>query len=48
MLFGSTSMRQLTDDIAALDVLERVGAAELRTLMEPFWVDRDIVDPEGP
>ncbi|MUN41306.1 aldo/keto reductase [Actinomadura sp. NEAU-AAG5] len=48
VLFGSTSLEQLTANIAALDVLERVGADRLRSLMEPFWVDRGIVDPEGP
>ena len=48
VLFGATSMRQLTDNIAALDVLDRVGASRLRSLLDPFWADRDIVDPEGP
>ncbi|RKS67721.1 aryl-alcohol dehydrogenase-like predicted oxidoreductase [Actinomadura pelletieri DSM 43383] len=48
VLFGSTSLQQLKDNIAALDVLDRVGAERLRELMDPFWVDRDIVDPEGP
>ncbi|MGW2314849.1 aldo/keto reductase [Actinomadura luteofluorescens] len=48
VLFGASGMKQLTDNIAALDVLERVGAERLRSLMEPFWADRDAVDPEGP
>ncbi|MGI5202012.1 aldo/keto reductase [Spirillospora sp. CA-108201] len=48
VLFGASGMRQLTDDIAALDVLERVGAQRPRSLMEPFWADRGVVDPEGP
>ncbi|MFD0534734.1 aldo/keto reductase [Actinomadura luteofluorescens] len=48
VLFGARGMKQLTDNIAALDVLERVGAERLRSLMEPFWADRDAVDPEGP
>ncbi|WP_243725496.1 aldo/keto reductase [Actinomadura rubrisoli] len=48
VLFGASRMRQLTDNIAALDILDRVGSSRLRSLMDPFWVDRDIVDPEGP
>ncbi len=47
-LFGATSVRQLEDNLAAVGLLERVGAAELRALVEPFWADRDAVDPEGP
>ena len=31
-LLGATSPAQLTENVAALDVLERVGAAELRAL----------------
>ncbi|MCX2970226.1 MULTISPECIES: aldo/keto reductase [Streptomyces] len=48
VLFGSSSLRQLQENIAALEVLERVGAARLRSLVEPLWADRDAVDPEGP
>jgi aryl-alcohol dehydrogenase-like predicted oxidoreductase len=47
VLFGATSVDQLEDDIGALDVLERVGAERLRSLLDPFWADRDAVDPEG-
>jgi len=47
-LFGATRMEQLEDNLAAADLVERVGAAELRSLVEPFWADRDAVDPEGP
>ncbi|MFT3798329.1 aldo/keto reductase [Microbacterium sp.] len=47
-LFGATSMEQLHGNLAALDVVDRVGAEELRTLVEPFWADRGVVDPEGP
>jgi L-glyceraldehyde 3-phosphate reductase len=47
-LFGATSVRQLEDNLDAIALLDRVGAAELRELVEPFWADRDAVDPEGP
>ncbi|WP_410674228.1 aldo/keto reductase [Amycolatopsis sp. cmx-4-68] len=47
-LFGATSVGQLSDNLAAVGLVERVGAAELRALVEPFWADRDAVDPEGP
>ncbi|RBQ16418.1 aldo/keto reductase [Spongiactinospora rosea] len=47
-LFGATSLDQLRDNLAAVDLVERVGAAELRALVEPLWADRDVVDPEGP
>jgi L-glyceraldehyde 3-phosphate reductase len=47
-LFGATSVRQLEDNLAAVALVDRVGAAELRALVEPFWADRDAVDPEGP
>ncbi|MFC4908256.1 aldo/keto reductase [Actinomadura gamaensis] len=48
VLFGASSLAQLQDNIAALDLLERVGPDRLRALLAPFWVDRDAVDPEGP
>ncbi|EMD28202.1 aldo/keto reductase [Amycolatopsis azurea] len=47
-LFGATSTEQLKDNLGAVDLVERVGAEELRALVEPHWADRDIVDPEGP
>ncbi|GAA3850441.1 aldo/keto reductase [Saccharothrix violaceirubra] len=47
-LFGATKLTQLEDNLAAAELVERVGAEELRALVEPFWVDRGIVDPEGP
>ncbi|MFJ7214493.1 aldo/keto reductase [Amycolatopsis sp. NPDC098790] len=47
-LFGATSVEQLTDNLKAVALVDRVGAAELRALVEPFWADRDAVDPEGP
>ncbi|TCO59867.1 aldo/keto reductase [Actinocrispum wychmicini] len=47
-LFGATSTEQLRDNLGAVDLVEQVGAAELRALVEPLWADRDVVDPEGP
>ncbi|WP_439380112.1 aldo/keto reductase [Amycolatopsis lexingtonensis] len=47
-LFGATSVKQLEDNLAAVSLVERIGAAELRALVEPFWADRGVVDPEGP
>ncbi|RKT53724.1 aldo/keto reductase [Saccharothrix australiensis] len=47
-LFGASRPAQLEDNLAAVDLVERVGAEELRSLVEPFWADRGVVDPEGP
>ncbi len=47
-LFGASSVEQLHANLDAAALVDRVGAAELRRLVEPFWADRDIVDPEGP
>ncbi|MFI6924277.1 aldo/keto reductase [Nonomuraea spiralis] len=47
-LFGATSLEQLRDNLAAVELVERVGAEELRARVEPLWADRDAVDPEGP
>lgn len=47
-LFGASRMSQLEDNLAAVDLVRQVGAEELRALVEPFWVDRGVVDPEGP
>ncbi|MBE1577435.1 aldo/keto reductase [Amycolatopsis roodepoortensis] len=47
-LFGATSTRQLEDNLGAVDLVERVGAEQLRELVEPYWADRGVVDPEGP
>ncbi|MFC0866129.1 aldo/keto reductase [Sphaerimonospora cavernae] len=48
VLFGASRMEQLVDNAGALALLERVGAEHLRSLLEPFWVDKDVIDPEGP
>ncbi|MFD5250490.1 aldo/keto reductase [Amycolatopsis sp. NPDC058340] len=47
-LFGATSTEQLKDNLGAVDLVERVGAEHLRELVEPYWADRGVVDPEGP
>ncbi|MFI7118750.1 aldo/keto reductase [Amycolatopsis sp. NPDC049868] len=47
-LFGATSTEQLKDNLGAVDLVERVGAERLRELVEPYWADRGVVDPEGP
>ncbi|OKK00497.1 aldo/keto reductase [Amycolatopsis sp. CB00013] len=47
-LFGATSTEQLKDNLGAVDLVERVGAEQLRELVEPYWADRGVVDPEGP
>ena len=47
-LFGATSLAQLHENIGAVDLLDRVGAAAIRELVAPLWADKDAVDPEGP
>ncbi|MFF1574493.1 aldo/keto reductase [Leifsonia sp. NPDC058292] len=47
-LFGATRLEQLEQNLAAVSLVERVGSAHLRARVEPFWVDRDVVDPAGP
>lgn len=47
-LFGATRLAQVEDNLAAVHLIEQVGADELRALVEPFWADRGVVDPEGP
>ncbi len=47
-LFGASSIAQLRANLDAAALVDRVGATELRRLVEPFWADRDAVDPEGP
>ncbi|MFF4776387.1 aldo/keto reductase [Microtetraspora fusca] len=48
VLFGASRMEQLVGNVGALELVERAGAERLRSLLDPFWVDRDAVDPEGP
>lgn len=47
-LFGATRIEQVQQNIDALGLVERVGAAELRARVAPFWADQHRVDPEGP
>jgi aryl-alcohol dehydrogenase-like predicted oxidoreductase len=47
-LFGASSVEQLRANLDAADLVDRLGAAELRRLVTPFWADRDVVSPEGP
>ncbi|MGG1908776.1 aldo/keto reductase [Microbacterium sp. NRRL B-14842] len=47
-LFGASRVAQLRANLDAAALVDRVGAAELRRLVEPFWADRGVVDPEGP
>lgn len=47
-LFGASSVTQLRANLDAATLVDRIGAAELRRLVEPFWADRGVVDPEGP
>lgn len=47
-LFGASRIEQLDQAIAAIALLDRVGAPALRQSVEPLWADRDIVDPRGP
>lgn len=47
-LFGATKLAQLEDNVAAFDLVSRVGAAGLRAAVDRFWADKDVVDPAGP
>ncbi|MBB5939322.1 aldo/keto reductase [Streptomyces zagrosensis] len=47
-LVGATRLEQVRQNIDALDLVDRIGADELRSLVEPFWIDRGVIDPEGP
>lgn len=47
-LFGASRIEQLEQNLAAVELVDRVGAETLRGLVTPFWADKGIVDPEGP
>ncbi|MFJ4044625.1 aldo/keto reductase [Microbacterium sp. NPDC089987] len=47
-LFGASSSTQLHANLDAAEIVDRVGAEQLRSMVTPFWADRDAVDPEGP
>jgi aryl-alcohol dehydrogenase-like predicted oxidoreductase len=46
VLFGATSVKQLTDNMAAVELAERRGP-ELRAAVADLWLDRDLIDPSG-
>lgn len=47
-LFGASRLEQVQQNLEAVALVERVGAAEVRARVEPFWADQGVVDPEGP
>ncbi len=47
-LFGASRLEQLTSNLDAVALVDRVGADTIRSRVEPFWADRDVVDPAGP
>lgn len=47
VVVGISTLEQLRDNLQALNVLERVGREALRDALSPFWIDRDVVDPEA-
>jgi L-glyceraldehyde 3-phosphate reductase len=44
-LLGARTVEQVTDNLGAFDLFERVGADRLRELLAPYWLDRGRVDP---
>lgn len=42
VLFGASSVRQFDDNLGAIELLERVGAAELRAATAALWLDREV------
>lgn len=47
VLFGVSTIAQLEENIAALDLLNRHGDI-IRDLVGGLWLDRDVVSPSGP
>ncbi|MGH9044612.1 MAG: aldo/keto reductase [Acidimicrobiales bacterium] len=47
-LFGATGIAQLSENLGAVTLLQRVGAESLRALVDPLWADQGLVDPAGP
>jgi len=47
VLFGASRLTQLTENLGALSVLERVGAQRIRQAVDELWIDRDLVSPES-
>jgi aryl-alcohol dehydrogenase-like predicted oxidoreductase len=46
VLVGTSSLEQLEDNLGALELLEREGAATIRAAAEGLWVDRGAVSPD--
>lgn len=46
VLFGATSVQQLTDNMAAVELAERRGT-QLRAAVADLWLDRELIDPSG-
>ncbi|MBL3687545.1 aldo/keto reductase [Leucobacter zeae] len=42
VLFGASSVRQLDDNLGALDLLEREGGERIRAATAELWLDRDV------
>lgn len=46
VLFGSTSLGQLRENLGAVELFERHGP-EIRERSDELWADRDLLDPHG-
>ncbi len=46
VLFGTSSLRQLEENLAAVDLAEQRGE-EIREAVADLWLDRQVVDPSG-
>jgi aryl-alcohol dehydrogenase-like predicted oxidoreductase len=42
VLFGASSVRQLDDNLGALEVLDRVGGERIREATADLWLDREV------
>lgn len=42
VLFGASSVRQLDDNLGAIELLQRVGAERIREETAALWLDRDV------
>ncbi|WP_216216575.1 aldo/keto reductase [Amycolatopsis aidingensis] len=47
VLFGASRQEQLAENIAAVRLAQQHGS-ELRAAVADLWLDREVVDPEGP
>lgn len=46
VLFGASSIRQLEENLGAVELAEQRGE-EIRAAVAELWLDRDVVDPSG-